>query len=41
MKKKVIENLHATFNTCTMVAEGATKNSIKLVHPLLWWWLCS
>ena len=41
MEKKVNENLHATFDTCAMVAERATKNSIKFVHPLLGWWLCS
>lgn len=31
--------LHTTFNACSMVAEGATEDSIKLVHSLLWGWL--
>lgn len=39
-EKRLKKVLHAALNTGAMVTEGTTKDSVKLVHSLLGWWLC-
>lgn len=36
----LVEHLHATFHTGTVVAEGTAEGCVKLVHPFLGWRLC-